>query len=250
MAELTQWEKEKYRRQIMIPEFGEEAQRKLKDASVLVTRVGGLGGPIALWLAAAGVGRLVIAHGGVVKPSNLNRQILMRGDAVGKPRIEQAKETLLGFNPDCQVTALDHNVTEENAREIVKTVDIVCASTPDFNERLWLNQACVELGKPMVNPGMDDMQAQLTVFVPGKTPCLRCLMPHAPDSWEPYGFGVIGAVPRSLGALAAMEAIKLITGFGTPLLGRLLVYDCADMSFEIYELERDASCTVCGHLWQ
>jgi molybdopterin/thiamine biosynthesis adenylyltransferase len=250
MAPLSDWEREKYRRQIMIPGFGEAAQEKLKASSVLVTRVGGLGGPIALWLAAAGVGRLVLAHGGNLTPSNLNRQILMRGSGVGQPRIEQARETLRRFNPDCDVIAWAEDPTPELAREWVRAVDLVCSATPDFRERLWLNEACVAEGKPLVNAGMDNMEAQLTVIVPGQTPCLRCLVPEQPAWWDPYGFGVLGAVSGSLGALAALEAVKVLTGYGTPLLGKLLRYECTEWSFVIYELERDPNCPVCSHLWK
>ena len=250
MSTLTDWELDKYRRQIMIPGFGEEAQEKLKAASVLISRVGGLGGPVALWLAAAGVGKLVLGHPGIVTPSNLNRQILMRGDGVGKPRADQARETLLRFNPDCEVVAISDEPSPERAALWVADADLACCSTPDFNERLWLNDACVAAGKPMVNPGMNDMEAQLTVMVPGRTPCLRCLMPEPPDWWEPYGFGVLGAVPGSLGAMAAMEAVKVLTGFGTPLLGRLLVYDSLDLTFQTYDLDRDPDCPVCSHLWR
>lgn len=249
MSKLTDWERDKFRRQIMIPGFGEEAQEKLKAASVLVTRVGGLGGPLAFWLAAAGVGRLVVGHAGKVTPSNLNRQILMRGDGVGKPRADQARETLLRFNPDCEVIAISDAPSPERAAEWVAGVDLVCCSTPDFNERLWLNDACVAAGKPMVSPGMSDMEAQLTVILPGRTPCLRCILPEAPEWWEPYGFGVIGAVSGSVGAMAAMEAIKLLTGLGTPLLGKLLVYDSLDLSFETYDLERNPSCPTCAQLF-
>lgn len=246
---LTDWERDKYRRQIMIPGFGEEAQEKLKAASVLVTRTGGLGGPLAFWLAAAGIGKLILGHAGVVKPSNLNRQILMRGDGVGKPRAPQALETIHRFNPDCEVIALDDRPSPEWATKWVGEADIICCSTPDFAERLWLNEACVAAGKPMVSPGMSDMEDQLTDVIPGKTPCLRCLLPEPPEWWEPYGFGVLGAVSGSLGAMAAIEVVKLLTGLGTPLLGKLLVYDSFELSFDIYDLERNPACPTCSHLF-
>lgn len=249
VSSLTDFEREKYRRQIMIPGFGEEAQEKLKAASALVMRVGGLGGPMALWLAAGGIGRLLLAHAGKLTPSNLNRQILMRGDSIGQPRAPQAAETILRFNPDCHVEAIGEEPTPERVEEWVSQVDIVCLATPDFRERHWLSDACVKLRKPMVFAGMDDMEAQLTTMVPGQTPCVRCLMPEVPEWWEPYGFPVLGAVPGSLGALAAIEAIKVITGFGTPLLGKLLLYDCADMTFTTYEIHRDPNCPACASLW-
>ena len=249
MSSLSDFEREKYRRQMMIAGFGEQAQEKLKKATAMVMRVGGLGGPTALWLAAAGIGRLILAHAGRLTPSNLNRQILMRGDGIGQPRAPQAQETIQRFNPDCDVWAISDEPTPERVEEWVAEADIVCSATPDFNERLWLSDACVKLGKPMVFAGMDEMEAQLTTIVPGRTPCVRCLLPEVPDWWEPYGFPVLGAVSGSLGALGAIEAIKILTGFGRPLLGKLLVYDCADMTFATYDLARDPQCPACAHLF-
>lgn len=243
---LTDWELEKYKRQIQIPGFGTEAQEKLKQSAALVTRVGGLGGPTALWLAAAGIGKLVIAHGGKVTPSNLNRQILMRGDGVGKPRAPQARETLLRFNPDLQVVAYEADVREDNVVELVSQVDIVCDTTPDFRERLLLNAECWRQGKPMVDSGMDGMEAQITTIIPPHTPCLQCRIPQVPDWWDPLGFGVLGALPGAFGGLTALEAIKVLTGYGDTLAGWLLVCDGEDMTFSRYEIARRPDCPVCG----
>lgn len=246
MSELTQWEREKYRRQIQLPGFGEEAQEKLKHSSALVTRIGGLGGPTAFWLAAAGIGKLVIAHGGTVTPSNLNRQILMRGDGVGKPRAPQGQETLLRFNPDLEVVAYEANATEENVEELVSQADVVCDCTPDFGERLILNRECWRQGKPMVESAMNGMEATLTVIQPPSPPCLQCFVPQVPEWWDPLGFGVLGAHSGSLGALTAIEAVKVLTGFGSALTGTLLVYDTEDMTFDKYTLHRRPDCPVCG----
>lgn len=243
---LTDWELEKYRRQIMIPDFGVPAQEKLRACSALVTRVGGLGGPTALWLAAAGIGKLVIAHGGKVTPSNLNRQILMRGDGVGQPRAPQAEETLRRFNPDLQIVAYAADVNEDNAADWVSQVDIVCDTTPDFRERLLLNRECWRQGKPLIDSGMNGMEAQLTAIVPPRTPCLQCLVPEVPDWWDPMGFGVLGALSGALGALTALEAIKVLTGYGEPLTGKLLVFDGEDMSFSKYTIHRRPDCPICG----
>jgi molybdopterin-synthase adenylyltransferase len=245
---LTDWERDKFRRQIMIPGFGEEAQLKLKAASALVTRVGGLGGPAALWLAAAGIGKLLIAHGGTLTPSNLNRQILMRGDGVGKPRIPQAHETILRFNPDVEVIALDANANEANAADWVSQVDVVLDTTPEFTERYALNRECVRQRKALVHSGMEGMEAQLTTIIPGLTPCLECFCPQAPAEWDALGFGVMATVPGALGALAALEAVKVITGFGEPLTGKLLYFDAEDLTFRKFNIERRADCPVCGSL--
>lgn len=243
---LTDWEVEKYKRQIMLPGFGPEAQEKLKAAAVLVTRLGGLGGPTALWLAAAGVGKLVIAHGGKVTPSNLNRQILMRGDGVGEPRAPQAEETLRRFNPDLELVTYCSDAKPENVTEWVGQVDVVCDTTPDFRERLLLNAECVRQGKPLVDSGMNGMEAQLSVFHPPDTPCLQCLVPEVPDWWDPMGFGVLGALPGALGAFTALEVIKVLTGYGEPLKGKLLVFDGEDMTFNKYAIHRRPDCPVCG----
>ncbi|MBM3501642.1 MAG: HesA/MoeB/ThiF family protein [Armatimonadetes bacterium] len=246
MVPLTDWEIEKYKRQIQIPGFGEEAQRKLKASSALVTRVGGLGGPASIWLAAAGIGKLVIAHDGNVTPSNLNRQILMRGDGVGQPRSPQAKETLLRFNPDLEVVAYQAHAGADNVEELVSQVDLVCDCTPDFAERLVLNAECWRQGKPMIESAMDGMEAHLQTIIPPDTPCLQCRVPGVPEWWDVYGFGVLGAVPGALGALTALEAIKVLTGFGRTLAGRLLVLDTEDMSLNTFTLGKRPDCPICG----
>jgi len=246
LRELTDWDREKYRRQMQIEGFGDAAQRKLKSSSALVTRVGGLGGPTALQLAAAGIGKLVIAHGGNVTPSNLNRMILVRGDGVGQPRVPQMQETLRRFNPDCEVVAVAEDATEDNVASLVAQVDVVCDTTPRFEERLLLNRECWRQGKPLVDSGMNGMEAQLTTIIPGETPCLQCIVHEVPAWWDPLGFGVLGAVPGALGALTALEAIKVLTGYGTPLAGVLLTFDAEDLTFARYQLRRRPDCPVCG----
>lgn len=248
MIDLTEWDLERYKRQIQIPDFGVEGQRRLKNSAALVTRLGGLGGPAALWLAAAGIGKLLIAHGGTLTPSNLNRMILMRGDreAVGQPRVPQAVETLRRFAPDVEVIGYEAYATEETAPEWVAQVDVVCDTSPDFRERLILNRECWRQRKILVDSGMNGMECQLTVIKPPDTPCLQCLVPEVPDWWDPLGFGVLAAVPGALGAFTALEAIKMITGLGKPLLGKLLTYDAEDMTFQTFQLHRRADCPVCG----
>jgi molybdopterin/thiamine biosynthesis adenylyltransferase len=243
---LTDWELDKYRRQIMIPDFGVEAQEKLKNSAALVTRLGGLGGPTAIWLAAAGIGKLVIAHGGKLTPSNLNRQILMRGDSVGEPRAPQAEETLRRFSPDVELVTYAADANADNVADWVGQVDIVCDTTPDFRERLLLNAECVRQGKPLVDSGMNGMEAQLSVFHPPDTPCLQCLVPEVPDWWDPMGFGVLGALSGALGALTALEVVKVLTGYGEPLKGKLLVFDGEDMSFNKYTINKRPDCPICG----
>ena len=246
MQALTDWEREKYRRQIQIEGFGEEAQTKLKNSAALVTRLGGLGGPTALYLAMAGIGKLVIAHDGTVTPTNLNRMILMSHEGLGQPRAPQAKEAIHRLNPDCEVIALAENASAANVAELVGQVDIACDTTPRFEERFLLNRECWRQGKPLVDSGMDGMEAHLTTIIPGRTPCLECFVPEAPDWWDPLGFGVLGAVPGALGCLTALEAIKVLTGYGEPLAGVLLTFDAEDLTFNRYQLQKRPDCPVCG----
>jgi molybdopterin-synthase adenylyltransferase len=242
---LTPTELERYRRQIMLPGFGEEAQQRLKNATVLVTGVGGLGATAALYLAVAGVGRLILLRGGELRLDDLNRQVLMTHDWVGKPRVFKAKETLTAINPDVQIDAICEYVSPENVDALVQTADIVLDCSHNFIERDLLNAACVRWGKPMVEAAMNDMEAYLTTIVPGLTPCLSCIFPEKPD-WDKRGFGVLGAVSGTLACLTALEAIKLITGLGTPLLSQLLTMDLGRTEFSKRHPYHDPNCVVCG----
>jgi molybdopterin-synthase adenylyltransferase len=230
-----------------VPGFGEEGQRRLKGASVLVSRVGGLGGAAAYYLAAAGVGKLVLAHAGNVKPADLNRQTLMTHDWIGKPRAQCAARRLRELNPRLEVEAVTENVSEANVDRLVSGVDLVIDAAPMFEERFAMNRAAVAARKPMVECAMYELEAQITTILPGRTPCLRCLYPGVPPEWK-REFPVFGAVSASVGCIAAMEAIKLIAGFGEPLAGRLLTYDLRDMTFRTLKVRRDPTCEVCGGL--
>jgi molybdopterin/thiamine biosynthesis adenylyltransferase len=242
---LTPKELERYRRQIMLPGFGEVAQQKLKSSTVLVTGVGGLGGTAALYLAVAGVGRLILVRGGNLRLDDMNRQVLMTDNWVGQPRVFQAKNTLEAINPDVQVDAICEYVTPENVDTLVQTADVILDCAHNFIERDLLNAACVRWGKPMVEAAMSDMEAYLTTIMPGKTPCLSCIFPEKPD-WDKRGFGVIGAVSGTLACLAALEAIKLLTGIGKPLLSQLLTMDLASLDFAKRRPYHDPNCPVCG----
>ncbi len=230
-----------------VPDFGEEGQRALRGASVLVSRVGGLGGVVAYELAAAGVGRLVLAHAGEARPSDLNRQLLLTHDGLGKSRVESARRRLLELNPRLDVVAADENVSDENAADLVAQADVVVDCAPLFEERMRLNAQAVGQRKPMVEAAMYELQGQITTILPGSTPCLACLYPDPPDAWR-REFPVFGAVSGMVGCIAAMEAIKLIAGLGEPLAGRLLTYDLRDVSFRTRSIRRRADCDVCGGL--
>jgi molybdopterin/thiamine biosynthesis adenylyltransferase len=242
---LTPEERATYEWQMWVEDFGEAGQEKLKSASVMISRVGGLGSVVAYELAAAGVGKLVLAHGGDVQPSDLNRQLLMTHDWIGKPRIESIERRLLELNPRLEIEAHGENVGPANADALVGAADLVIDCAPLFEERFAMNRACVAQGKPMVEAAMFEMQGQLTTIVPGMTPCLACIYPEIPPLWKRQ-FPVFGAVSATVGALAAMEAIKQIAGLGDLLTGRLLTYDLRSMDFDIRRLRRAANCSVCS----
>lgn len=244
---LTDAERERYSWQLTVPGFDEDAQERLKGASVLVSRVGGLGSPVAYELAAAGVGRLILAHAGELEPSDLNRQILMKEACIGRSRVECAAERLQAFAPSLEVVAVPENVSIANADALVGMSDLVVDCAPMFEERLAMNDACVAQGKPMVECAMYELQATITSIIPGQTACLRCLVPEIPSAWQ-RRFPVFGAVSGTVGCMAAMEAIKLLGGLGEPLLGRLLCLDLRTMNFETTVLTRLESCTCCSQL--
>lgn len=247
LPSLSPIEIERYRRQMMLPGLGEVGQRQLKNTTALVTGVGGLGGTAALYLAVAGVGKLILVRGGNLQRDDLNRQILMTDDWVGKPRVFKAQETLAKLNPDIEIEAVCEYVSPNNIDTLVQQADIALDCAFDFNERDLLNAACVSRGKPMVEAAMDGMEAYLTTIVPGRTPCLTCLFPEKPE-WDRWGFGVLGAVSGTLACLAALEAIKLMTGLGDPLLGQLLTMDLARTEFAKRRPYHDPNCPVCSQI--
>ncbi len=242
---LSEEEQRTYEWQMWVPDFGQEGQRKLKGASVLVSRCGGVGGAVALELAAAGVGRLVLAHGGNLKPSDLNRQVLMTSDWLGRPRVECAARRLRELNPRLEIVAVAENSSESNVQRLVGEADAVVDCAPLFQERFLLNREAVRQGKPLVECAMYDLELRLTTILPGQTPCLACIYPEVPAWWKRQ-FPVFGAVSGAVGCLGAMEVIKVLTGLGTPMLGRLLVADLRAMSFRTLAVKRDPTCRVCG----
>jgi molybdopterin-synthase adenylyltransferase len=242
---LTDAERAVYEWQLWVQGFGEPGQELLKGASVLVSRCGGVGGMVACELAAAGVGRLVLAHAGNLRPSDLNRQLLMSHDGLGRPRALLAAERLRELNPHVEIEAVPENVTEGNTGRLVGGVDLVVDCAPRFEERLLMNREAVRQGKPLVECAMYELEAQVTTVVPGRTPCLACLYPEPPPAWK-REFPVFGAVAGVVGCLGAMEAIKVLAGLGEPLLGKLLTCDLRDMTFRKVTIHRRPGCRVCG----
>ncbi|NJK33850.1 MAG: HesA/MoeB/ThiF family protein [Oscillatoriales cyanobacterium SM2_2_1] len=248
MTELSPQELERYRRQMQLPGFGKTAQIALKQSTVLITGVGGLGGTVAQYLAVAGIGKLVLVRGGDLRLDDLNRQVLMTHDWVGKPRVWQAKTSLNALNPDVVVNAIPEYLTAENRQHLVKGCDLAISCAHNFEERFLLGLSCVEQIKPMVEAAMDGMSAYLTTIIPGQTPCLNCLFPELPP-WDHQSFGVLGAVSGTLACLAALEAIKFITQLAPPLLGELLTMDLGTLAFKKFRTYRESNCPICRHLY-
>ncbi len=242
---LTNEERAVYEWQLDVPGFGEAGQEKLKGASVLISRVGGLGSVVAYELAAAGIGRLILAHAGDIQPSDLNRQLLMTHEALGTSRAQSAEKRLKELNPRLKIEASQENISPANAARLVGEADLVVDCAPLFEERFAMNSEAVAQGKPLVECAMYELQAQITTILPGKTPCLACLYPEPPPAWK-RRFPVFGAVSGVVGCLGAMEAIKVLSGLGEPLAGRMLTMDMRDMQFRSMTIKRRKDCLVCG----
>ncbi len=233
---LNDEERATYEWQMWVPGFGEEGQEKLCGASVMISRVGGLGSVVAYELAAAGVGKLVLAHAGNVKPSDLNRQLLMTYEGLGKSRVESAARRLRDLNPRLEIEAVDENVTPENADRLVGMADLVVDCAPLFEERFEMSRAAQDQGKPLVECAMYELEGQITTFLPGETRYLESLYPEKPEAWK-REFPVFGAVSGTVACLGAMEAIKVLSGIGTPLAGQLLTYNLLEMTFRKLKLD-------------
>lgn len=242
---LSDEERATYEWQMWVADFGERGQRALKGARVLVTRVGGVGGAAAYYLAAAGVGGLRLAHAGNTRPSDLNRQLLMTHSGLGNSRIVSAQRRLLELNPRLEIETVAENVSEGNVERLVAGVDLIVDAAPRFSERFLLNAEAVRQKKPLVEAAMYELDLNLTCVVPGKSPCLACLYPTDPPAWK-REFPVFGAVAGTVGSLAAMEAIKLLSGVGEPLVGRMLIGSLRDMTFRTVNIQQRSDCPVCS----
>jgi len=249
MTNLSHEEILRYSRHLLIPEVGMDGQQKLKDSSVLVIGTGGLGSPVALYLAAAGIGRIGLVDFDVVDKSNLQRQIIHSLDTIGELKIESARARMLGLNPGIQVDVYDEPFTSENAMRIATGYDIIIDGTDNFPTRYLSNDVAVFLGIPNIYGSIFRFDGQASVFYAKEGPCYRCLFPEPP----PPGLvpscaegGVLGILPGTIGTIQATEAIKLLLGIGSPLLGKLLLYNALDMSFDYVKLKKNPACTVCG----
>ncbi len=248
-VQLTNEEIARYSRHLIMPEVALDGQKKLKQARVLTIGAGGLGSPLALYLAAAGVGTIGIVDFDVVDESNLQRQIIHGTSDVGRPKMESARDRIKEINPNVEVVAFEEALTSENALEIFEDFDVIVDGTDNFPTRYLVNDACVLLGKPNVYGSIFRFEGQASVFWAEEGPCYRCLYPEPP----PPGLvpscaegGVLGILPGAIGTIQATETVKLILGIGEPLIGRLLLYDALGMSFREMKLRKDPSCPVCG----
>jgi len=246
---LTDSQRKRYSRHLLIPEVGEAGQWKLLDAKVLLIGAGGLGAPAAYYLAAAGVGTIGIIDSDVVEESNLQRQIIHTTARVGMLKVDSARKTILELNPDINVITFSERLTRDNVAEIIRDFDIILDGSDNFPTRYLLNDAAVIQNKTVVHGSVFRFEGQLTVFKPYDGPCYRCLYPEppppalAPSCAEA---GVLGILPGIIGLLQATEVIKLILGQGEPLIGRLLTYDALSETFEELRLYRDPHCPACG----
>jgi molybdopterin/thiamine biosynthesis adenylyltransferase/rhodanese-related sulfurtransferase len=248
-AVLTPEQRNRYGRHILLPEVGEEGQRKLLESKVLLLGAGGLGSPAALYLAAAGVGTIGIVDMDVVDQSNLQRQILHNMERVGDRKVDSAKKTLTALNPDVDVVTYDVRLGADNVLDIISGYDVVVDGTDNFPTRYLLNDASLLARVPVVHGSIFRFEGQVTVFKPYEGPCYRCLLPEppppelAPSCSEA---GVLGVLPGIVGSVQALEAIKIVLDLGDPLVGRLLAYDALDQTFREFKVRRDPQCPACG----
>jgi sulfur-carrier protein adenylyltransferase/sulfurtransferase len=246
---LSHDEVRRYSRHLIMPEVGIAGQKKLKAASVLLIGTGGLGSPLALYLTAAGIGRLGLVDYDVVDETNLQRQIIHYSSDVGRSKLESAAAKLSDINPYIVIEKWNTPLTSENALEILKNYDVIIDGTDNFPTRYLVNDACVILGKPNVYGSIFRFEGQLSVFYAKHGPCYRCMFPEPP----PPGLvpscaegGVLGILPGTIGTLQATEAIKLILGIGEPMIGRMMLYDALSMTFDQIKIRKNPNCPVCG----
>lgn len=249
LSDLSNEEIRRYSRHIIMPEVGIEGQRRLKAASVLLIGTGGLGSPTALYLAAAGIGRIGLVDYDIVDESNLQRQVIHGISTVGISKLDSAERRLRDLNPDVQIDKYNVPLTSDNALELFAPYDVIIDGTDNFPTRYLVNDACVKLGKPNVYGSIFRFEGQLSVFYAKEGPCYRCMFPEPP----PPGLvpscaegGVLGILPGTIGTMQATEAIKLILGIGTPMIGRMMLYDALEMEFNTIKVRKNPHCPVCS----
>jgi sulfur-carrier protein adenylyltransferase/sulfurtransferase len=246
---LSDAQRRRYSRHLLIPEVGSDGQARLIEAKVLLVGAGGLGSPAALYLAAAGVGTIGIIDFDTVDLSNLQRQVIHTTDRVGEPKVESARRTIAALNPEVTVVAMEEMLLPDNVERVIAGYDVVVDGTDTFETRYLLNDACVAAGIPVVHASVFRFEGQLSTFVPYEGPCYRCLYPTPPPPELAPGCsvaGVLGVVPGIMGLLQANEVLKLVLGIGTTMAGRLLLFDALETEVTELRLRRDPACPVCS----
>ena len=249
MFELTPEQNQRYQRQLLIEGFGTEGQYKLLQSKILIVGTGGLGSPVAYYLAAAGVGTIGLIDSDTVELSNLNRQILHTATDIGRDKTDSARQKLHALNPELSIVEHKIRLTAENAETIFHPYHIVVDATDNYATRFLINDTCVQSEIPLVHAGVYGLKGQAFAVIPRKSACYRCLFPEIPPQDKgPTGQGlpILGSIPGIMGAIQATEAIKLVTGLGEPLIGRMLIFNGLEMSFRTMNLPRNPECPVCG----
>jgi molybdopterin/thiamine biosynthesis adenylyltransferase len=242
---LTQDELIRYDRQIMMPEFGREGQEKLKKAKIFIAGAGGLGSPISIYLAVAGVGALRIADHDNIELSNLNRQILHWNEDVGKDKVDSAKQKLSEINRSIDIETINRSITDDNVLELTEGCDAIVDAMDNFYTRYTLNRAAIKRRVPLFHGAVNGLEGRAMTIIPGETACIRCMY-HGPI--ETVKFPVLGVTPGLIGIIQVTEVIKYIVGMGELLKNRLLIYDGMDLTFKEFKIKRNPECEDCGHL--
>jgi molybdopterin-synthase adenylyltransferase len=245
--EFTKEERQRYSRQMMIPEIGEEGQRKIRDAKVFVAGVGGLGSISSYYLTAAGIGNLTIVDRDKVEQSNLNRQIIHWTEDIGEWKTRSGARKLGSLNPECTIKAIQTEITADNIQELIGDCSIIVDAMDNMKTRRVLNAASVKNRIPYVYGGVHQLDGMATVFVPGNTPCLECVFPFSESESKTTPPGILGPVPGVIACIQSIETIKLILGMNELLTGRLLCFCGYDMTFRELKINRNPECPVCGH---
>jgi adenylyltransferase/sulfurtransferase len=245
MQKLTDYDQTRYHRQMLLAGWGTEGQAKLKAATVFIAGAGGLGSPVSIYLAVAGVGQIRICDADRIELSNLNRQILHPDDRIGELKAVSAEQSLKALNPSLNIVAHSEYLDQSNVERIVGQPDIIVDCLDNFETRYLLNTYCLKHNIPLVHGAIWGLSGQMTFLHPPETPCLKCLIPEPPPKET---FPVVGATPGLIGSIQAMETLKFLTGTGTPLKGKLLLLDGEEMSFFSVAAERSPTCPECGNL--
>jgi adenylyltransferase/sulfurtransferase len=244
--EFSQDELLRYNRQLIIPDIGEEGQRKIRNAKIFVAGVGGLGSISSYYLAAAGIGRLRIVDKDTVDHSNLNRQIIHWTENLGEAKTDSGARKLKALNPHCTIEAMQNEINPSNYLDLVGDCDLIIDAMDNMAARRLLNAASIKKGIPYIYGGVYQLDGLVTTFIPGKTPCLECVFPADRAESNPVLPGILGAVPGVISCIQTIEAIKIITGIDGLLTGRLLCFSGYDMTFREFKIHRNADCPVCG----